>query len=411
LGVSENLQQGSQSGISAPGALPPQDGTNVLDLLVVLAKNKKLILGVPFLVAVLVSGLMLRAANVYTAQTKILPPLQGQSSASALLAQFAGLATLVGGGGGAIKNPNDIYVAILKSRTVEDNLVTRFDLMRLYDQKYPSRARRLLEQDTKITAGKEGIITIEFDDKDPKRAAAIANAYVEELLKLTQVLAVTEAAQRRLFFERQFNQAKENLAQAEAAARKGLQQGGLVKVDDQGRTMVEVTARLRAQITVKEVEISAMRTFAADQNPALNLAQQQLEAMKRELAKIEGTDGPRTEKAGAASQQGMDNLRLLRDVKYNEVVFEMLARQYEVAKLDEAKESSVIQVLDKAIEPDFKSKPNRAVTVVLSAVVSGFLVILWILVREGMASVQSDPQQRARIQELKRHLRRWRRDA
>src|SRR5262245_8337495 len=295
MGVTEDLSKASPDEAAPAGAPPAEEENNVLDLLVVLAKNKKMILGIPLWVAVLMSGVTLLMTNIYTATTKILPPLQSQSSASALLSQFAGLATLVGGTGGAIKNPNDIYVAILKSRTVEDALVTRFDLMKLYEQKYPSRARKLLEGVTQITSGKDCVITIEVDDKDPKRAADIANAYVEELLKLTQVLAVTEAAQRRLFFERQFNQAKENLAQAEAAARKGLQQGGLVKVDDQGRTMVEVTARLRAQITVKEVEISAMRTFAADQNPALNLAQQQLEAMKRELAKIEGTDGTRTE--------------------------------------------------------------------------------------------------------------------
>jgi uncharacterized protein involved in exopolysaccharide biosynthesis len=404
----EHLRQ--ESGVPSSGELPPADDNNVLDLLVVLAKNKKLILGIPLLVAVLVSGLMLLAANIYTATTKILPPMQSQSSASALFAQFAGLASLVGAGG-AIKSPNEIYVAILKSRTVEDNLVKRFDLISLYTAKYPSWARRVLETNTKITSGKDGVITIEVDDKDPKRAAAMANAYVEELLSLTQVLAVTEAAQRRLFFERQFNLAKDNLAQAEVAARKGLQQGGLVKVDDQGRAMVEVTARLRAQITVKEVEIGAMRTFAADQNPALNLAQQQLESMKRELAKIEGTGGARTATVGAGNQQGMDNLRLLRDVKYYEVIFEALARQYELAKLDEAKESSVIQVLDKAIEPDFKSKPQRALTVVLSAVAAGFLTLLWVLVREGMTRLQSDPRQAARLQALRQHIFRWRGEA
>src|SRR5262245_33346874 len=161
----------------------------------------------------------------------------------------------------------------------------------------------------------------------------------------------------------------------------------------------------------KEVDISAMRTYAAYQNPALNLAQQQLEAMKRELAKIEGTDGTRTEKPGTGSQQGMDNLRLLRDVKYNEVIFELLAKQFELAKLDEAKESSVIQVMDKAIEPDFKSKPNRRLIVILSTTVSGFLVVLWILVREGMAMLRSDPQQRIRLDALKQNLVQWRREA
>jgi uncharacterized protein involved in exopolysaccharide biosynthesis len=324
------------------------------------------------------------------------------------VAQFAGLAGLAGGG--AFKNPNEIYVAMLKSRTVADNLIQRFDLVNFYGVKYLSRTRTMLEGDTKITAGKDGIITIEVDHKDPQRAADMANAYVEELLKLTQVLAVTEASQRRLFFERQFTQAKDNLAKAESAARQGLQQGGLVKVDDQGRAMIEVTARLRGQITVKEVQIGAMRAFATDQNPSLNLAQQELESLKRELAKIEGTGGAKSA-TSSPSGQGMDNLRLLRDVKYHEVIFELLARQYELAKLDEARESSVIQVMDKAIAPDFKSKPTRWKIVMVSGLVSLFLVVLYVLIREAMARGGSDPERITRVQALKRHLLPWGRNA
>ena len=399
-----------QDPAEAPGLSAADVQNSLLDLLIVLARHKKLILGFPFLFAVVVAGLTLLSTNIFTATTKILPPQQGQSAASALLSQFAGLAGLAGGAAGALKNPNEIYVAMLKSRTVADNLIQRFDLMKLYEAKYLSRARKALESVTKIIAGKDGIITIEVDDKDPKRAADMANAYVEELLKLTQVLAVTEASQRRLFFERQFTQAKDNLARAEGAARQGLQQGGLVKVDDQGRAMVEVTARLRGQITVKEVQIGAMRTFATDQNPSLNLAQQELESLKRELAKIEGTGGAKSA-TSSPSGQGMDNLRLLRDVKYYEVIFELLARQYELAKLDEARESSVIQVMDGAIVPDFKSKPTRWLIVVLSALVALFLVILWVLIREAMARAGSNPQLVARMQTLKRHLLAWGRNA
>lgn len=386
------------------------DQISLLDLLIVLAKHKKLILGLPFLFAVVVAGLTLLATNIFTATTKILPPQQSQSATSALLAQFAGLAGLAGGAAAGLKNPNDIYVAMLKSRTVADNLVQRFDLMKLYEAKYLSRARTALEGVTKITAGKDGIITIEVDDKDPQRAADMANAYVDELLKLTQVLAVSEASQRRLFFERQFLQARDNLAKAEVAARQGLQRGGLVKVDDQGRAMVEVTARLRGQITVKEVQIGAMRAFATAQNPSLNLAQQELESLKRELAKIEGTGGAKSA-TSTPSGQGMDNLRLLRDVKYYEVIFELLAKQYELAKLDEAKESSVIQVMDKAIVPDYKSKPTRWKIVVVSTLVALLAVILWVLVREIMTRADSNPQRVARLQALKRHLREWGRNA
>jgi tyrosine-protein kinase Etk/Wzc len=377
---------------------------SLLDLLIVLAKHKILILGLPVVVAVIAAGISLLMQNIYTGVAKILPPQQSQSAASAMLAQLGGFASLAGGAVG-IKNPSDLYVAMLKSRTVADNLIQRFRLMKLWeiDAMHPSDAYSVLARVTKITAEKDGTITIEVDDKDSKIAADLANAYVDELVKFTSVLAVTEASQRRLFFERQFTLAKDNLSKAEAAARQALQTGGLVKVDDQGRAMVEVTARLRGQITVKEVQIGAMRTFAADRNPDLQLAQQEIASLKRELAKIEGM-GDTKSATSSSSGQGSDSLRLLRDVKYHEVIFELLARQYEMAKIDEAKDSSVIQVMDKAIEPDRKSKPKRSLIVLLSAFAALFIGILWAFVHEGIAKAKADPQQANRLLDLKRYI-------
>ncbi len=381
---------------------PDDDEISLLDLAIVLAKHKWLILGLPFVTAILAVIYALTLPNIYTASTKIFPPQQSQSAASAMLAQLGNLGGLAGGLAG-IKSPNDLYIAMLKSRTVADNLIQRFDIMRYSSAKYPSQARAGLAGATSITSGKDGLITIEVDDKDPKRAAEIANAYVDELFKFTSVLAVTEASQRRLFFERQFAQAKDNLAKAEISARQALQQGGLVKVDDQGRSMVENTARLRAQMTVKEVQIGAMRTFAAERNPDLRLAQQELESLKRELAKIEGAGGAKAAES-ASSGKGIDNLSLLRDMKYYETIYELLAKQYEMAKIDEAKESAVIQVMDKAIEPDRKSKPKRSLIVLLSALVALILGILSAFISAAMAKARSDPQQAERLQAIKRYL-------
>jgi uncharacterized protein involved in exopolysaccharide biosynthesis len=378
---------------------------SVLDLLIVLAKYKLLVLGLPFVVALLAIGYALTLPNVYTASAKILPPKQSQSASSALLAQVGSLANLVGGAGG-ISGPNDLYIAMMKSRTVADNLIRRFGLMELYEinAKYPSDAYIALEKVTKFTLAKDSsVISIEVDDKDPKRAADLANAYVEELLKFTQVLAVTEASQRRLFFERQFAQAKDNLFKAEAAARQALQSGGLVKVDDQGRAMVEATARLRGQITVKEVQIGAMRAFAADRNPDLQLALQELESMKRELAKSEGAGSAKLDSSGQNSQ-GANSLRLLRDVKYHEVIFDLLARQYEMAKIDEAKDAAVIQIMDKAIVPDRKSKPKRAQMVILWTMVAGLLAAMLAFGRESLSKGKGDPRTAQRLQSIKRYL-------
>jgi tyrosine-protein kinase Etk/Wzc len=378
------------------------DEISLLDLLIVLAKHKKLVLGLPFVTAVLAAGISLSMPNIFTASTKILPP-QGQSGTSAMLAQLGGLAGLAGGIAG-IKNTNDLYVGMLKSRTVADNIIQRFDLNVVYDERIQSNTRNRLEKETSIAAGKDGIITIEADDKDPKRAAELANAYVDELFKLTQVLAVTEASQRRLFFERQFEQARNNLAKAETAARQALEKGGLVQVEGQGRAIVETTARLRGQITVKEVQIGAMRTFATDRNPDLQLAQKELEALKHELARIEGASGSKVEHVRENNGRGIDSLGMLRNVKYYETIYELLAKQFELAKIDEARDSAVVQVMDKAIEPDRKSKPKRSLIVLLSGLVAGVIAILLAFVGEAMAKTASDPQQAARLEAFKRYL-------
>src|SRR6266581_3741516 len=295
------------------------DEVSLLDLLIVLVKHKRIVLGVPFIVAIVAAIISLLLPKVYTGATRILPPQQSASAASALLNQLGGaLGGLAGAAGGTlgIRNPNDLYVGMLKSRTVADNLISRFELGKVYDEARLSDTRKRLEKDTTIVAGRDGIITIEVDDRDSKRAAELANAYVDELMKLTKVLAVTEASQRRLFFERQLLQAKDNLTAAEVAARQGLQKGGLAQVDAQGRSMIEVTARLRAQISVKEVQISSMRTFAAEGNPELQRTQQELQALKRELARIEGSSPVAALGKGGASSSGLDNLGRLRDVKY-----------------------------------------------------------------------------------------------
>ncbi len=383
---------------------PTDDEISLLDLLIVLAKHKKLILGLPFAAAILAAIYSLSLPNIYTASTKILPPQQNQSTAAGMLAQLGGLGGIAGGALG-LKGPSDLYIGMLKSRKVADGIIERFDLNALFQQKLQSGTRAALGGMTQIKAEKDGMITIEVDDKDPKRAAVLANAYVDELYKLTSVLAVTEASQRRLFFERQLAQAKDNLAKVEAFAKQALQEGGLVQVESQGRVMIETAARLRAQMTVKEVQIGAMRTFAADRNPDLRLAQQELESMKRELAKMEGAGGTKVMKHGGANErQGIDNLSLLRDVKYYETIYELLAKQYELAKLDEAKDSAIIQVLDKAIEPDFRSKPKRTFIVVLTALVAGVFAVFWAFIWEAGRKARQNPQQAERLHLLRRYV-------
>jgi len=401
----ENFRETPQSSHAA------DDEVSLLNLLIVLAKHKRIVLGIPFVVAIAAAAYSLSLPNIYTGTTRVLPPQQSASAASALLSQLGGaFGGLAGAAGGAlgIRNPNELYVGMLKSRTVADNLISRFDLGKGYEGSRLSDVRKRLESASTIAAGKDGIITIEVNDKDPKRAAEVANAYVDELMKLTKVLAVTEASQRRLFFERQLLQVKDNLTAAEVAARQGLQKGGLAQVDAQGRSMIEVTARLRAQISAKEVQIGSMRTFAADGNPELQRTQQELEAVRRELARIEGSSPVAAVGKGEASgPTGLDNLGRLRDLKYYEFLYELLAKQYELAKIDEAKDATVIQVMDKAIEPDRKSRPQRALIVILTALAAGFLAVIWAFIKEAGERARQNPEQASRLEALRGYLR-WR---
>ncbi len=393
------------------GSPAEEDEISLLDLLIVLVKHKRLVLGLPLVAAVVAAIVSLLLPNVYTGTTKILPPQQSASAASALLNQLGGaLGGLLGGAGGSAlgRNPNDLYVGMLKSRTVADNLISRFELGKIYDEDRLSDTRKRLEKETTIAAGRDGIIAIEVEDRDPKRAAELANAYVDELMKLTKVLAVTEASQRRLFFERQLVQSKDNLTAAEIAARQGLQKGGLAQVDAQGRSMIAVTARLRAEISVKEVQLGAMRTFAAEGNPELQRTQQELEALRRELSRVEGSSSVAAIGRGdAPGNRGLDNLGLLRDVKYYEFLYELLAKQYELAKIDEAKDATVVQVMDRAIEPDRKSKPRMALIVSLTALVGGLLAVIWVFVKEAGERARQNPEQASRLEVLRGYLR-WR---
>jgi uncharacterized protein involved in exopolysaccharide biosynthesis len=409
--MSEQVHSENRKDAPAEENASADDEVSLLDLLIVLAKHKRLVLGLPLAAAIFAAIVSSLLPNVYTGTTKILPPQQSASAASALLNQLGGaLGGLLGGAGGSVlgRNPNDLYVGMLKSRTVADNLISRFELGKVYGEDRLSDTRKRLEKETTIAAGRDGIISIEVEDRDPKRAAELANAYVDELMKLTKVLAVTEASQRRLFFERQLLQAKDSLTAAEITARQGLQKGGLAQVDAQGRSMIEVTARLRAQVSVKEVQIGAMRTFAAEGNPELQRTQQELEALRRELSRIEGSSPVAAiGRVGEAGNAGLDNLGRLRDVKYYEFLYELLAKQYELAKIDEAKDATVVQVMDSAVEPDRKSKPKRALIVILTALVASFLAVIWAFIKEAGERTRQNPEQASRLKALRGYMR-WR---
>jgi hypothetical protein len=345
--------------------------------------------------------------NRYTATTKILPPQQSQSLAASMIGQLGALGPMAAMAQKdlGLKNPNDLYVGMLHSRTAEDGLIVRFDLRHVYRDKRMSDARKDLENASTIVLGKDGFISISVEDKDPKRAPQIANAYVEQLRLLTQNLAVTEAGQRRLFFERQLEAAKNHLADAEQALKETEQKTGLIQLDGQAKALIEAVVKLRALIAAKEVELHAMRLFSTEQNPDMRLGEEQLSGMRAQLALMEkergGLGGNTADDVevsagnvpvGNVPESGLQYIRKLRDVKYAETIYELLAKQYEAARLDEAKTAAVIQVVDPALDPDRKSWPPRSLIVVLATLLGFSGSSIYALLTEAMHRIRREPE-------------------
>lgn len=385
--------------------------SSLLDLAVVLAEQKTTIFSVTAIFAVLSVALALLLPKQYTASVTLLPPKESPSLSSALSSQLGslgGMAALAGGSLG-LKSSNDTIVGILKSRSVEMAVVQRFNLVQEYHAEFPEDARAAFERNAEVSGdGKDGFIHIAVRNRDPRRAAELANGYVDQFRKVSEHLAVTEAAQRRLFFERQLEEAKNNLANAEEEMKKTEQRTGVIQLDSQARALIESAASLRAEIVAKEVQIESLRTFATDQNEQLVQAQRELDSLRAQLAKLGGSaDGEETgiiEPRGKVSEAGLEYVRRIRDVKYYETIFEILARQFEAAKLDEAKQGGLIQVLDPAVPPDRKSAPKRLLIIIGFTGFGFFLSSLFVIIRAMYRRALADSQTAGNLHRLRAAL-------
>lgn len=382
---------------------------NLLYPLIVLAKNKKKIIFLPIAAAILAAGLSFLIPNKYVATAQVLPPTS-QAGSAALLAQMGGGLGGIASGALGLKNPNDTYIGILTSRTVQERLIDRFKLQDVYERKLRSDTRKMLAMASKISSGKNGFILIEVEDENPKLAADLANSYVEELQKMSNVIAVTEASQRRLFFEKQLLQVKENLSAAEVDLKKSQEKTGIIQLAGQAEAIIRSLSELKAKISSREVELGAMRSFATSNNPNYVRIEQELIGLRAQLKKNESGlnqgQGDIFISTKDVPEAGLEYVRRLRDVKYYESMFELLAKQFELAKIDEAKQGSVLQVLDSAIVPDRKSSPARGLIAIGAFFLTLFFLILWSFIREvinggGRGREENDPQ----INLLKENLR------
>jgi tyrosine-protein kinase Etk/Wzc len=382
-----------------------EPGWSVLDLLTLLARRRRFILLATVGVAIATAIVTLLLPFRYTAASSILPPQQATSS-GALLSQLAGgggLAALAGSGLG-VKNPIDMYVAMFRSRTVEDAMIKHFNLIAVYRTKRLSDARDIFEKRSTAVAGiKDGVIRVTVDGSSPDEAAALTNAYVEEFQKLASTIAVTEAAQRRLFFDQQLEEAKNNLSNAEQDLKRSQITSGMVQPDSQSRAMIESAASIQGQIAAKEVQLQAMSSFATDNNPEVVVVKRQLDELRAQLARFTGSASSESDlfvPKGKVPEAILDYVRKLREVKYRETIFEALATQYQLAKLDEAKQGAVFQVIDVAVPPDRRSFPHRTILVIVFTLL-GFLIACFIVwVRAAYETLHRDPDDGPRLAAL-----------
>lgn len=377
--------------------LPIGDKLSPLDVLILLVQRRRRILLITLACALLSAVIAFLMSDQYTASVVLLPPEQNSSMASLLESQLSGLGSVaqLAGESLGIKNPNDMYVAMLQSQTVEDGMVQQFGLMKEYHKQYLSEARKAFEHHTDVDAGaKDGLIHISIEDQNPQRAAELANGYVDEFRKLSQHLAISEAGQRVQFFRQQLEQTKDQLADAEEALKQTEQSTGLIALNGQAEALIGSAAELRGQIAAKEVQIQALSTFATGQNAQLQQAEQELISLRAQLAKLGGSEESPDSlivPKGKVPEAGLEYMRKLRDVKYYESIFSVLAQQYELAKLDQAKEGALIQVVDPAIVPDRKSSPHRLLIIACATVFGLFLGVLAVLVQAGWLRLNADP--------------------
>lgn len=365
--------------------VPPFVSVDLLAFLATLNRRRKLAAVLIFGCAVLAVILGTITPRRYTATTKIMPPQQPQSLATAMLGQLAGgsgLASLAGDKLGA-KTQTDLYIGMLKSRTIADSLIGRFHLLGVYRNKKLSGARKSLAAHSDIAAEQSGLIVISCSDTDPARAANLTNAYVDQLQQMTKQLGMTESSHRRFFFEEQLRKEKDALAEAEGNL-KSTEQKTLLAPTGQAEALIRAGAQLQAEIASREVQLSAIRSYATEDNPQVEVLRREIETLQAELARMtqHGDSSSNLDvSAKRLPDASLDYARKLRDVKYHESLYELLSKQYESARLDEAREGTQIQVIDPAVVPDMPSSAPRRVYAAMGMLL-GLAVLFAICIKD-----------------------------
>jgi uncharacterized protein involved in exopolysaccharide biosynthesis len=332
----------------------------------------------------------------YTARASLLPPLQQTSPAAGALASLGGLSGLAGSAL-SMRTATDQYIVLMQSARVTDQIVDAFDLQRVYEKRTRDEARRALQSNTRLsTERKDSLIAIEVDDTDPLRAAGIANRYVDELRTVAAKLALTEAQQRRVFFERELQATRERLAAAQQALQGSGFSAGALRAEP--RAAAEAYAKLRAEATQADVTLQTLRRSFTDEMPEVQRQLALVSALRAQLGTIE--------RARPAADDA-DYIGRYREYKYQEALFEVFSRQYETARLDEAREGQLIQVVDAATPPERRSRPKRRIVAAVTALAALLIALLGITALHACRSARRDPAVASKLDRLRSMLLRW----
>ena len=368
-------------------------GIDLLDLALPLLQHWKLLVFGPLFAGMAALGITYLIQPTFTSRTVFLPPQQQQSAAASALASLGALSGLAGAAAG-VKSPADQYVALLQSTTVADRLIDEFKLMQVYESDYRFEARKELAKNVRISLGKkDGLITVEVDDIDPPRAAEMANRHVDELRRLTSQLALTEAQQRRLFFDAQLKKTRDALTQAQLQLQASGFNPGALKAEP--KAAAEGYARLKAEVTAAEVRLQTLRGNLSDTTPEVQNALGMLGALRAQLGKVETSTHP---------SGGPDYIGKFREFKYQETLFDLFSRQYELARVDESREGALIQVVDEAKPAERKSKPKRAITAVATTLAALLLLAGFVVSRHFWRQSLARPERAAKLAQLRSAL-------
>jgi tyrosine-protein kinase Etk/Wzc len=380
---------------------------DLLDVLLIFARRKWLILGWALAGVIIAIIATLRATTLYKSQATIMPPQQEQSSA-ALLSQLGALTAFAGVGSNlGLKNPADLYIAILQTNLVADNMVNYFHLMDVYRIHDLDAAAGTLRKRSKFIANKDGLIQISVEDPDPKFAATLVNGYSDELFQQNNRLAIGAATQRRRFFQQQLAEEKDHLADAEIALKQTQQSTGVLQLSGQAENIIGQEANIHANITSHEVQLGALLASSTEQNPDVVRLRTELKGLREQLQLMQkGTNGAMLSQREFPAA-GLEYIRKERDLQYHQTLYDLLARQLEAARIDEAKASPTVQVVDPPQIPKGKSWPKPFIFILAGLVIGAMFGCIRVAVIYVYDYAETDPRLRDRYAQVKQamHLR------